>query len=72
MAARTVNYLSFAYALLAVTGFTLAPSHVDRLAPALRHAAYAIDSPTTYAAWSGTGPPARSTCSRCTPQTTPR
>lgn len=42
VAARTVNYLSFAYALLAVTGFTLAPSHVDRLAPALRHAAYAI------------------------------
>lgn len=42
VAARTVNYLSFAYALLAVAGFGLTRSQVDRLAPALRHGAYAV------------------------------
>jgi hypothetical protein len=42
LAADTVNYRSFAYALLAVTAPAPAGSRVDRLDPALRHAARAV------------------------------
>lgn len=42
VAASTVNYLSFAYALLAVAGARLTGAEADRLEPALRHAAYAV------------------------------
>jgi hypothetical protein len=42
VAARTVNYRSFAYALLAVAGAAPSGPGLDRLDPPLRHASYAI------------------------------
>lgn len=42
VAASTVNYLSFAYALLAVAGARLDRRQVERIEPALRHGAYAV------------------------------
>lgn len=42
VAARTVNYLSFAYALLALGDARLTESELDQLGPALRHGAYAV------------------------------
>jgi hypothetical protein len=41
-AGRTVNYRSFAYALLMVRARPLTPATVDRLVPALEHAGYAV------------------------------
>lgn len=42
VAARTVNYRSFAYALLALVAGELTGPALDRLDPALRHASHAI------------------------------
>src|SRR5690606_15632529 len=42
VAASTVNYLSFAYALLAVAGARLDRPEAERIEPALRHGAYAV------------------------------